>query len=493
MKPSSLAVFSLSTLLVISSLHYSEAKTGDHDSSSPRVVRIEGSKNRGIWQGWGTSLCWMGKVFGDRDDVADLLFTGKDVPIAGTTLPGLEFNIVRYNVGACSWNELPGGRKMQVSKTIRPFRQIEGFWRDPESKDPRNWSWDADANQRAMLKKAQKRGADHFELFSNSPMWWMCANDNPSGSADGKRDNLPEKNYPVFAAYLVAVAKQARDVWGIPFTSIEPFNEATTAYWHANGKQEGCHFDAKSQAAFLPMLRRELDQQGLTDLPITASDESLYDQGVAVWRTFSPEIRSLVKKFNIHGYQYDKGARHTIHEEVVARDHKILWNSEHGDRDAGGLEMARNIHRDFSSLHPTGWCYWQPLDASEGWSMIHADMDKGVFLKPTTKHYVMAQYSRHIRPGMTILDTGEKNVIAALSPGKDKLVLVALNDTPAPAETAFDLPILGFPKASVASWVTETSGEKRYERQTDRTIQDGGFFATLPPKSVTTFEIMLEK
>lgn len=52
-----------------------------------------------------------------------------------------------------------------------------------------SWDWNADANQRAMLLK-RERGADRFELFSNSPMWWMCANDNPSGAAKGSDDNL---------------------------------------------------------------------------------------------------------------------------------------------------------------------------------------------------------------------------------------------------------------------------------------------------------------
>ena len=36
-----------------------------------------------------------------------------------------------------------------------------------------------------MMKAAHARGADKIELFSNSPVWWMCTNHNPSGSAVG--------------------------------------------------------------------------------------------------------------------------------------------------------------------------------------------------------------------------------------------------------------------------------------------------------------------
>ena len=37
------------------------------------------------------------KAFGDRDDIADAIFTMKSVTIAAETVPGLGLNIVRYN------------------------------------------------------------------------------------------------------------------------------------------------------------------------------------------------------------------------------------------------------------------------------------------------------------------------------------------------------------------------------------------------------------
>ena len=37
------------------------------------------------------------KAFGDRDDIADAIYTMKRVTIAGETVPGLGLNIVRYN------------------------------------------------------------------------------------------------------------------------------------------------------------------------------------------------------------------------------------------------------------------------------------------------------------------------------------------------------------------------------------------------------------
>jgi galactan endo-1,6-beta-galactosidase len=255
----------------------------------PLEVRIDPSVTHGAWDGWGTSLCWMGKVFGDRDDIADFLFTTKTTTFQGRSVPGLGLNIARYNAGACGSGEIDG-RRMQVSRTIRKYRQMEGFWLDGKNPDPASpsWDWNADANQRLMLRKAADRGADHFELFSNSPMWWMCANDNPSGGAKATDDNLPEKNYQNLAIYLSAVANTAKERWGITFTSIAPFNEPMSEWWSADCKQEGCHFSREAQAKLLPILRHELDRNQLGNLAIAASDETHYDHAIDTWKSFRP-------------------------------------------------------------------------------------------------------------------------------------------------------------------------------------------------------------
>jgi len=180
----------------------------------------------GVWEGWGVSLCWWAKVFGTRDDLADLVFTTNNrVFLNLEVLPGLGMNIARYNAGACSSNSI-NGQSMQVSANIQPSRQMPGFWLDwfSSNQDTPSWLWTADANQRAMLLKAKARGANLLELFSNSPMWWMCSNHNPSGADSGGNDNLPFSNYQQHAVYLATIAKYAQDHWGVTFNYVEPFN-----------------------------------------------------------------------------------------------------------------------------------------------------------------------------------------------------------------------------------------------------------------------------
>lgn len=104
------------------------------------TTTIDPKSNWGTWEGWGTSLAWWAQQFGDRDDLADIFFTLKQTKFNGETLPGLGFNIVRYNAGACSWNAVDG-EKMVVSPNVKRSRQMEGYWIDWKSNDSSSSSW----------------------------------------------------------------------------------------------------------------------------------------------------------------------------------------------------------------------------------------------------------------------------------------------------------------------------------------------------------------
>ncbi len=251
------------------------------------TVRVDPAADQGGWEGWGTSLAWWANVFGDQDDFADLFFTTKTVPYNGAALPGLGLNIARYNLGACSWNAV-NGQRMAVSPNIPRFKQIEGFWQDSHSEDPASWNWDADAKQRAMLTKATQRGAIS-ELFANSPMWWMCRNRNPSGSASGG-NNLPAGNHRRHALHLAATARHAQDHWGVNFRTVASFNEPSSNWWKADGKQEGCHIDATSQRSVIANLRTELDRLSLSSVAISSSDETNYDLARTTWASFDTGV-----------------------------------------------------------------------------------------------------------------------------------------------------------------------------------------------------------
>ncbi|MGW3417940.1 glycoside hydrolase [Streptomyces phaeochromogenes] len=456
------------------------------------TIGVNPGTSYGRWEGWGTSLAWWANVFGARDDFADIFFTTKSVAYGGRTLPGLGMNIARYNLGACSPNSV-GGQSMVASPNIPAFKQIEGYWQDWNNEDPTSsaWDWTADANQRAALVKAVQRGAV-TELFANSPMWWMCSNHNPSG-ASGGGNNLQSWNYRQHASHLAAVALRAKNNWGVNFATVDPFNEPSSSWWTATGTQEGCHMDAAVQAAVLPYMRSELDTRGLSGIRISASDETSYDLARTTWNSFGASTKALVSQVNVHGYQGSGGRRDLLYTDAVTTAGKKLWNSETGDSDGSGLTLASNLCLDLRWLHPTAWVYWQVMDPSTGWAMIAYDAST---LQPTTvqtKYYVMAQFSRHIRPGMTILDTGVGYAVAAHDATQKRLVVVAVNSGAAQTLT-FDLSrfatVTGGSGGLVRRWNTLTSGSgDLYTARSDTYLNGKSLSVPFAAASVQTFEI----
>ncbi|QPH02473.1 Endo-beta-1 6-galactanase [Epichloe festucae Fl1] len=448
------------------------------------VITIDPSSKWGTWEGWGTSLAWWAKAFGDRDDLASAFFSTQWQMFQGNDLPGLGFNIARYNAGASSHKSHNG---MAVSPNIKPSRQIEGFWQDGASPDPSSssWDWSVDTKQRMMLHKAKKRGAYIFELFSNSPMWWMCGNHNPSGN--GLEDNLPSKNYKQHAIYMATVDQHARQNWGIEFQSVEPFNEPSSS-WGADGTQEGCHFEVGAMDQVTALLKAELSKRGSRSF-IAASDETSYDAAISTWGKMQSATKAAINRINVHGYQGGGGRRDTLYS-LAKQYNKALWNSEYGDEEGTGRRMAMNLLMDFFSLHPTAWSYWQAVDGG-GWGLIAGDNDAKSLTNVNTKYFVLAQFSRHIRPGMTMLGSNNPNTVAAWNPKNRVLAIVAGNWGPAQVHE-FDLSKFKQNWKDgdlVKTWTTVVDGSKKYQREKNFFIQGTRFRSWLEKDSVQTFEI----
>ncbi|KAI0016549.1 endo-beta-1,6-galactanase [Xylariomycetidae sp. FL0641] len=455
----------------------------------------------GEWEGWGVSLAWWAAAFGTRADLADMLFSlDRTSYNGGAPVPGLGLTIARYNAGACSWNRVDG-EAMVVSPEMMPSRQIEGYWLDPSSADVSSpaWNWTADAAQRAMLAAAAARGADTFELFSNSPMWWACANRNPAGSDDGASDNLPPDRYRAHAAYLAAVAARARDAWGVAFRSVEAFNEPSADWWTGtSGTQEGCHVSAGAQAEVLAALRSELDARGLGDTRIAASDETSYEVAAATWDTLlsssSPATAAnatttgYVDRINVHGYGGGAG-RGALHAAARAAA-RPLWNSEYGGADAAGAQLAAALLADLRELHPAAWVYWQAVDGG-GWGLVDGDNEAGTLGAVEQKFYVLAQFTRHLRPGMTVLDGGADNVAAAYDADAQKLVLVAVNWDEA-QYLNFELgefSAAGSDGDLVPRWSTMIGSGEQYVAYNDTYMSGTKFWSYFETNQTQTFEI----
>lgn len=456
-----------------------------------QTYTVKSSTNWGTWDGWGTSLAWWAKQFGARDDLSAIFFTTKSTTFNGKSLPGLGFNIVRYNAGASSSNTY-NGDKMVVSSNIKASRQIDGYWLNWNSSDPASssWSWTVDSNQRNAMWKARDNGANKFQLFSNSPMWWMCKNKNPSGASDGS-ENIQSWNLQDHAVYLATIAKYAASNWGVTFDSVDAFNEPSANYWKADGTQEGCHFAYSTMSTVIGYLRTELDKRGLNSMKIAATDETSYDQAVATWGSLTSSAVNNVNQICVHGYQQGSGNRVGLYNAAVQKN-KVLWNSEYGDSDATGKNLVSNLILDFRWLHPTAWVYWQVLD-SGGWGLIDANNDQGTIGAATQKYFALAQFTRHIRQGMRILDGGGDSVVAAYDSVNKKLIIVAVNWSTSGQYLNFDLS--NFPTikdgSKVPRWYTQlgASGSQYVSSASDTAISGTKFWSYFESNVIQTFEV----
>ena len=268
--------------------------------------------------------------------------------------------------------------------------------------------------------------------------------------------------------------------------SVEPFNEPSAAWWKAQGTQEGCHFDGSTQAAVIPYLRVELGRRGLTNTVVAASDETSYSSALTTWNQLPGTVRSQVGQVNVHGSEYGSGPRSALAQATVG---KRLWNSEYGEGDASGLSLAQNLGLDLALLRPSAWCYWQPFDYG-GWGLIQADPST-LWIGPiNSKYQVFAHYTRHIRPGQSLLETSDASVVAAYDEAARRLVLVTVN--PRAAQTiSYDFSGWFSIGGPARSWTTVTGEAIRYRFDGSEVLPSGTKSLTrlFPAGSIKTIEI----
>ena len=415
------------------------------------------------FEGWGVSLCWEGKVIGAfpdnvRDEYADLLFH---------PTKGLGLNVVRYNIG--------GGE----NPSLRPlgFREgIEGY--QPK---PGEWNWEADPGQRSLLQAAKARGANVFEAFSNSPPWWMTVSGSVTGGKDKNANNLAPAHEADFADYLARVVEHFHNFWGITFRTLDPLNEPDTRWWNYGGRQEGCRFDPPAQARLLHATDRALRERNLPTR-LSASDENSIDTAVSTFQSFDPATRGLLWQVNTHSYA---GGRRAELARLAANPRKNLWMSEYGDGDRSGMTLAGKILDDLNGLHPTAWVYWQALDVPQWALLANREDGRDTAYRIMPKYWILAGFSRYLRPGSTFIEIKDPNSVAALDATGHTLVIVTANRDDADRTVTFDLS--KFNMVGVHPSAFRTSPTESLAPQPAPAVRDGRLTAPLPRRSLTTF------
>ena len=469
--------------------------------------------NGGVFEGWGTSLCWWANRVGYSDTLAQLAAEAFCDPEKG-----LGLNILRYNIG--------GGDDPAHGHITRTDSMMPGFWKNPRTgENPGEYSWEydwsQDANQRNVLLRCMSVYGDGLlvEAFSNSPPYFLTNSGCSSGAKQAYQNNLRDDAYESFARYLAEVMEHYAEAWGVRFQSVSPMNEPDTNYWGAySNKQEGCHFDpGEPQSRILTALATELEQRGLGDTVIAGTDETSIDRQITSLMKLSDEAWGVLGRVDTHTY----GGSNRAYLRKMALEHgKNLWMSEvdGGDtlgRNAGemgaGLWLAQRITEDLNGLTPSAWILWQVIDSHisrEGylgrrdtgmvrtsggyWGTAVADHDREELVL-TMKYYVLGQYTRFIRPGSRLIAVSGP-AVAALDSTGSRLTVVLYNKEEQEKSACLDLSAFGgaFPAGSRVR-VIRTSGSiargEHWAELPDLTLEEDGLTVQLAPYSVTTYVI----
>jgi len=454
--------------------------------------------NHGVFEGWGTSLCWWANRIGYSDSLAQKAadtFFGED---------GLRLNIARFNIG--------GGDDPTHDHITRTDSNMPGY--TIYNNGQVTYDWTADANQRNVLQRCVKAAGDDaiVEMFSNSPPYWMCKSGCSTGNKNAGENNLKDDCYDDFAEYLAEVCKHYETEWGIKVQSVEALNEPYTNFWGAYSyKQEGCHFDiGKSESTIITELQKSMAKRGMEDVIICGTDETSIDTQIDAYNALSAEAKSAIGRIDTHTYG---GSKRSQLKDVALAAGKNLWMSEvDGKGEAGqnagamaaGLWLSQRITTDCNDMNASAWILWQVIDShicaagyngkkdggmldmTKGfWGTAVADHDNDTIVL-SKKYYCFGQYSRYIRPGMIMLNSSG-NTMAAFDKEKGQVVLVAYNTSAGASEVNFDLS--QFEAVGSAAKGIRTSNTEDWKDIGDIALTGSTLKATLAPNSVTTYII----
>lgn len=438
------------------------------------------------FDGWGVSLCWWAGQCGkwsDKkiDEIIDWLVSPT----------GLNYSHFRYNIGGgddpenrhCTKHHMGNGKGLRA--------EMEGF-KDFSGDE---YHWDRDAAQRKiMLKIREKRPDAVFEAFSNSCPYYMTYSGCVSGNVDGGKDNLRPEYYEEFAHYLVDVCKHYKDEYGIEFKTLEPFNEAVTNFWYANGPQEGCHFDYQSQIKFIRVLEPILRASGLSTV-ISASDETNVGLSVQGFKEYkNAGVLPLVGQWNTHTYSGSNADRARL--ALLAHQNDVpLWMSETGSGGngiGGNLSLAQRLIDDMRYIQPEAWIDWQYMEeANDQWCTIRGSFANQTYSK-VKNYYVRQQCSRFIRRGYDIVTSLCPQSLAAVSANRDTLVLVVLNEG---AKTVHNIELallVNVPTLSSMKAYRTSANENLVSTKSGISLNGSSLSLVMPAQSIVTLVIPIQ-
>jgi glucuronoarabinoxylan endo-1,4-beta-xylanase len=219
------------------------------------------------------------------------------------------------------------------------------------------------------------------------------------------------------------------------------------------------------------------------ETPMLMPESFHYDQSLS-----DPTLNDTAAAANVAyvgGHLYGAG----IQDYPLAHSlGKHTWMTEYlvNDQTIGtAVDTGQQISDALTVGNMSAYIWWKTIGNANGL------LDAAGVLQP--RAYVMAQFSKFIRPGATRIDVPSNNgplgLSAFLDADSDRFVMVAVNDTTLPVTQSFT--IKGIRTRFLTPWIT--SATQSLERQSRLAVKRRTFTYTVPSFSVVTFAGAVEK
>jgi O-glycosyl hydrolase len=295
-----------------------------------------------------------------------------------------------------------------------------------------------------------------------------------------------------YAGYLVQYAKDYAAA-GVPLSYVGPENETTIA-----PAQDSMIMSPAQSANFMAILGARLERSGLsTRAECCASISWSVAQQYAAAIETDKAANAATALFTSHGY-------------FVALDSplrgwsKPVWQTEWAPFDTGpfdpawddgsqssGFAWAQNIYTGLTAANLAAFLYLWGANTSTttitgpNTGLLYVNANR---VASSGRLWAFAAYSRFIRPGAVRLAASTRRAgleVSAFRNSDGSTAVVALNSTHSRQTATFSL--RGLAAAHLTPYLTDTTHQ--LSPQNPITIKNHAFTATLPPRSLVSYDI----
>jgi O-glycosyl hydrolase len=303
-----------------------------------------------------------------------------------------------------------------------------------------------------------------------------------------------------YASYLVQYAEDYAAA-GVPLSYVGPENEANPppAGAHRVGgspAQDSMIMSPAQTDDFMEILGRALARSGLaTRAECCASISWNYAQEYAAAIETDQAANTATALFTSHGY-------FAAPDSPLQGWSKPVWETEWAPLDSqpwdpawddgspsSGFTWAQNIYTGLTSANLAAFLYLWGANTT-GLTGPNSGLVEveGNTVATSGRLWAFANYSRFVRPGAVRIGTTTSYAdldVTAFRNSDGSIAVIVLNSAHSRQVATFSLP--GLSGAHVTPYLTDTSHQ--LSAQSPITVRNSAFTATLPPRSLVTYDI----